>query len=307
MILEFEQSLCALEAQIQALKNTSNPPKIIQTLENQHKQLLQALYEKLSPWEIVQVARHPERPKGLDYITHLFTSTFELEGDRAGHTDQAVMTILAKFRGRSVLVIAQEKGKDLESRQKHNFGMVGPAGYRKVKRCVELASKWQLPIITFIDTSGAYPCKEAEEFGQAEAIASCMAAFFKAQVPIICCVIGEGGSGGAIGIGVGNVVMMLEYSIYSIAAPEAVSSILWKNPDNKEIAAQALKLTAKDLKEMGFIDLVVQEGIGGAHREPLQAINSIGEQIELALNKCAQQDGWLLLKSREEKFFRMGI
>lgn len=307
-ILEFEQQLYNLEKQITELKNTTSTDdlKIIQQLEYQHSQLLKSIYSKLTPWQIVQIARHSKRPKSLDYINQIFTNTFSLEGDRAGHIDQAVLTMFAQIEGTSVMVIAQERGNDLETRQKHNFGMVTPAGYRKVKRCVELASKWQLPIVTLIDTSGAYPGKTAEELGQAEAIASCMAAFFKAQVPVVSYIIGEGGSGGAIGIGVANIINILEYSICSVASPEAAASILWKDSSKKVDASQSLGLTAQALHAAGFVDFIIKEPVGGAHRYPNQTIEDVKKTILRDLNKLKKQDGWLLARAREEKFLKFG-
>lgn len=308
VILDFEQHLYKLEEQIAGLKcNSDNATlTIVRELENQYYHLLQHTYSKLTPWQIVQIARHPDRPKSFDYINKLFTDTFEIEGDRCGNTDQALLAMFCKFNQQSVMLIVQEKGKDLETRQRHNYGMVSPAGYRKAIRAVELASKWEIPIITLIDTSGAYPCQSAEEQGQAEAIARSMAAFFKAKVPIIACVIGEGGSGGAIGIGVANTVMMLKYSIYSIAAPEAVSSILFKTSDQKELAAEKLKLTAQDLKKTGYVDIIIPEEAGGAHKYKDKTIAMVGQYLQDELDRLMKIDKLLTQKAREQKFLNFG-
>lgn len=307
-VLEFEQSLYELESKIKALKETAskNDLKIIQDLEKRHQKLLVSLYKNLTPWQKVQIARHPNRPKSINYINRCFKDIVYLEGDRISAVDQSVLVGLATYHNHSVMFIGQEKGNDLVSRQKHNFGMTSPAGYRKVIRALELANRWKLPVITFIDTPGAYPGKKAEEFGQAEAIAVSIAACFKLEAPLISVIIGEGGSGGAIAIGVANQVLMLENSVCSIASPEACSSILWKSAEQKEIASKALKLTAQDLKEAGYVDTIISEAIGGAHRHIEETLTNVDNAILQALEKLLAMDNWLLLKAREEKFITFG-
>ena len=285
--LEFETSVCELEqkiAELNALTSELDVSAEIKRMQNKVDKMLTQIYAKLTPWQTVAVARHPDRPKFNDYLTTLFTDFVELRGDRCFADDSAIIGGLASFRERSCIVIGQEKGHDTESRIKHNFGMPKPEGYRKVYRLFDLADRFDLPVITFIDTSGAYPCAESEERGQAEAIAKCLEKSFQIHVPFVAVVIGEGGSGGAIAIGCADVVLMLEHSIYSVISPEGCASILWKDDSKAEIAASAQRLTAKDLLEMNVIDKIIKEPIGGAHRNKTQTIDNVGAAIEGALS-----------------------
>ena len=285
--LEFESSVCELEqkiAELNALTSELDVSAEIKRMQNKVDKMLTQIYAKLTPWQTVAVARHPDRPKFNDYLTTLFTDFVELRGDRCFADDSAIIGGLASFRERSCIVIGQEKGHDTESRIKHNFGMPKPEGYRKVYRLFDLADRFDLPVITFIDTSGAYPCAESEERGQAEAIAKCLEKSFQIHVPFVAIVIGEGGSGGAIAIGCADVVLMLEHSIYSVISPEGCASILWKDDSKAEIAASAQRLTAKDLLEMNIIDKIIKEPIGGAHRNKTQTIDNVGAAIEDALS-----------------------
>ncbi len=285
--LEFESSVCELEqkiAELNALTSELDVSAEIKRMQNKVDKMLTQIYAKLTPWQTVAVARHPDRPKFNDYLTTLFTDFVELRGDRCFADDSAIIGGLASFRERSCIVIGQEKGHDTESRIKHNFGMPKPEGYRKVYRLFDLADRFNLPVITFIDTSGAYPCAESEERGQAEAIAKCLEKSFQIHVPFVAVVIGEGGSGGAIAIGCADVVLMLEHSIYSVISPEGCASILWKDDSKAEIAASAQRLTAKDLLEMNVIDKIIKEPIGGAHRNKTQTIDNVGAAIEDALS-----------------------
>lgn len=285
--LEFESSVCELEqkiAELNALTSELDVSAEIKRMQNKVDKMLTQIYAKLTPWQTVAVARHPDRPKFNDYLTTLFTDFVELRGDRCFADDSAIIGGLASFRERSCIVIGQEKGHDTESRIKHNFGMPKPEGYRKVYRLFDLADRFDLPVITFIDTSGAYPCAESEERGQAEAIAKCLEKSFQIHVPFVAIVIGEGGSGGAIAIGCADVVLMLEHSIYSVISPEGCASILWKDDSKAEIAASAQRLTAKDLLEMNIIDKIIKEPIGGAHRNKTQTIDNVGAAIEGALS-----------------------
>ncbi len=285
--LEFESSVCELEqkiAELNALTSELDVSAEIKRMQNKVDKMLTQIYAKLTPWQTVAVARHPDRPKFNDYLTTLFTDFIELRGDRCFADDSAIIGGLASFRERSCIVIGQEKGHDTESRIKHNFGMPKPEGYRKVYRLFDLADRFNLPVITFIDTSGAYPCAESEERGQAEAIAKCLEKSFQIHVPFVAVVIGEGGSGGAIAIGCADVVLMLEHSIYSVISPEGCASILWKDDSKAEIAASAQRLTAKDLLEMNIIDKIIKEPIGGAHRNKTQTIDNVGAAIEGALS-----------------------
>lgn len=310
-ILDFEKPYTDLNEKIQELKSLAkeNDMKVlkdIEKLEKKASQVLEDIYSKLTPWQKVQIARHSNRPKSKDYIEAFFDDITYLEGDRLGAKDEAIMVGIAKFDDQTVMFIAQEKGNDIASRKRHNFGMPNPAGYRKVIRAIELANRWHLPVITFIDTPGAYPGKLAEEQGQAEAIAKSMAAFFKLEAPLISVIIGEGGSGGAIAIGVANEVLMLENAVCSIASPEACSSILWKSADKKDVAAAALKLTAKDLLDSKYVDAIVPEPLGGAHNFPQQTIENLRAALKKSLKHLIAMDSYLLLKAREEKFVQFG-
>jgi acetyl-CoA carboxylase carboxyl transferase subunit alpha len=309
--LDFEKPLAELEGKIEELRHLSNGNDLniaeeVARLEAKVDRLLRQTYAKLTPWQKVQLARHPDRPHGSDYIKELITEFTPLAGDRAFAEDRAIIGGLGRFRGRSVVVLAHEKGADTESRLKHNFGMARPEGYRKARRLMALAERFGLPVLTFIDTAGAYPGIEAEARGQAEAIARSIEACLQLTVPLIATIIGEGGSGGALALAAGNKVLMLEHAIYSVISPEACASIIWRTAENAQEAAEALKLTAQDLLKLGVIDSVIAEPLGGAHRERLPAIMAAGDAIEAALRPLAGMDGPSLRKQRREKFLAMG-
>jgi acetyl-CoA carboxylase carboxyl transferase subunit alpha len=309
--LEFEKPLAELEGKIEELRHLADGGDLniadeVSRLETKVDRLLRQTYAKLSPWQKVQLARHPERPHGGDYIAGLLTEFTPLAGDRAFAEDQAVLAGIGRFRGRAVVVLAHEKGADTEARVRHNFGMARPEGYRKAVRLMQLAQRFALPVLTFVDTAGAYPGIEAEARGQAEAIARSIDTSLQLEVPLIATVIGEGGSGGAIALASGNRVLMLEHAIYSVISPEGCASILWRSAANAQDAAEALKLTAQDLLKLGVIDQIVAEPLGGAHRDKGAAIVAAGEAIDTALRPLLELDGPALKKQRREKFLAMG-
>lgn len=289
IILDFEKPIFELDGKIQELKKLNAGDlgiiEDVKRLEAKQKKMLKKIYTDLTPWQKVQVARHQERPKTVDYVNALIDDFVPLAGDRLFGDDLAITAGIGRFQGVSVAVLGQEKGKNTEDRIKHNFGMPHPEGYRKAHRIMDLADKFDLPLLTFIDTAGAYPGVGAEERGQAEAIARSIERSLQFTRPIIATVIGEGGSGGAVALGVANYVMMLEHSIYSVISPEGCASILYRDPEKAEDAANALKLTAQDLLRFGIIDEVVEEPIGGAHRDAKQVIKRVGESIKAALAK----------------------
>jgi acetyl-CoA carboxylase carboxyl transferase subunit alpha len=309
--LEFEKPLAELEGKIEELRHLADGGDLniadeVERLENKVDRLLRQTYAKLSPWQKVQLARHPERPHGSDYIAGLIAEFTPLACDRAFAEDRAIIGGLGRFRGRAVVVLAHEKGADTEARVKHNFGMAKPEGYRKAIRLMHLAQRFGLPVLSFVDTAGAYPGIEAEERGQAEAIARSIEACLQIEVPMVATVIGEGGSGGAIAIAAGNKVLMLEHSVYSVISPEGCASILWRSAGNAQDAAEALKLTAQDLLKLGIIDQIVSEPLGGAHRDKAATIEAVGNAIESALNPLLALDRLALRKQRREKFLAMG-
>lgn len=309
--LEFEKPLAELEGKIEELRHLADGGDLniadeVERLETKVDRLLRQTYAKLSPWQKVQLARHPERPHGGDYIAGLITEFTPLAGDRAFAEDRAIVGGLGRFRGRAVVALAHEKGADTETRVKHNFGMAKPEGYRKAIRLMHLAQRFGLPVLSFVDTAGAYPGVEAEERGQAEAIARSIEACLQIEVPVVATVIGEGGSGGAIAIAAGNKVLMLEHSVYSVISPEGCASILWRSAANAQDAAEALKLTAQDLLKLRIIDQIVPEPLGGAHRDKAATIAAVGDAIETALEPLLDLDGPALRKQRREKFLAMG-
>jgi acetyl-CoA carboxylase carboxyl transferase subunit alpha len=309
--LDFEKPLAELEGKIEELRHLSNGSDIniadeVARLEAKVDRLLRQTYAKLAPWQKVQLARHPDRPHGSDYIKALITEFTPLAGDRAFGEDLAIIGGLGRFRERSVVVLAHEKGADTEARIKHSFGMARPEGYRKARRLMALADRFQLPVLTFIDTPGAYPGIDAEARGQAEAIARSIEACLQLNVPMIATVIGEGGSGGALALAAGNSVLMMEHAIYSVISPEACASIIWRTADNAQDAAEALKLTSQDLLKLGIIDAIVPEPLGGAHREREPAIAAAGDAVDAALRALGALDGPGLRKQRREKFLAMG-
>ena len=309
--LDFEKPIAELEAKIDELRKMSeaedlNIAEEVAKLTEKADRQLRATYAKLTAWQKTQVARHPERPKANDFIRRLITDWTPLAGDRAFADDAAILSGLGRFNGRSVVVLGTEKGVDTESRVAHNFGMARPEGYRKARRLIELAGRFGLPVLTFVDTSGAFPGIDAEARGQAEAIARSIEACLDAPVPVVATIIGEGGSGGAIALAAGDAVLMMEHAIYSVISPEGCAAILWKDASQAATAAEALKLTAEDLKRLKLIDPVVPEPLGGAHRDPEAAIVAVGEAVQAALTPLLAVDATVLRARRWEKFLEMG-
>ena len=308
--LDFEKPIIELEGKLNELKGLStgdvNITEEIQKLETKLNRLVKQTYAKLTPAQKVQVARHPARPHTSDYIAQLFTDFTPLSGDRVFAEDHAIMGGLARFHGRSCIVMGHERGHDTDTRIKHNFGMARPEGYRKAERLMRLGDRFGLPVITFVDTMGAFPGIEAEERGQSEAIAHCLETCLKVEVPIVSLVIGEGGSGGAVAVAAADRVMMMEHAFYSVISPEGCAAILWRSGEHAADAANALKLTAQDLKELGIIDEIVVEPLGGAHRHKTEAISSAGDAIERALDATRGMDGSTLKHRRREKFLAIG-
>jgi len=309
--LDFEKPIAELEGKIEELRHLSdggglNIADEILRLQDKVERQLKTTYAKLTPWQKVQVARHPERPHARDYLEALFTDFQPLAGDRCFGEDAAVVGGLARFRGRSLVVIGTEKGHDTESRLKHNFGMARPEGYRKAQRFMRLAERFKLPVVTLVDTSGAFPGKDAEERGQAEAIARSIETCLDIETPLVSVVIGEGGSGGAMALAAANTVLMLEHAIYSVISPEGCASILWRSSDQAKEAAEALKLTAQDLLALGVVDQIVPEPLGGAHRSREMVFASVTDCLDRALRDLAPLDGPTLRRKRREKFLDMG-
>ena len=309
--LDFEAEIAELEARISELRHVSNVKgtKIldeISNLEFKTKKLLKAKYSSLSPWQRVQVARHPERPHFIDYISGIFEDFQELSGDRNFGQDDAIIGGLASFYGESVMIIGQEKGNDTNSRIKRNFGMARPEGYRKSIRLMNLANKFNLPILTFIDTAGAYPGVGAEQRGQSEAIASSIKTCLSVDVPLISIIIGEGGSGGAVAIATGDRVLMLENSVYSVISPEGCASILWQKDGYDEIAANSLKLTSSDLVKLNVIDEVIAEPLGGAHRDIDKTLENVKQSLLKNLKELNSSKNTNLLSLRRKKYLKYG-
>jgi acetyl-CoA carboxylase carboxyl transferase subunit alpha len=309
--LEFERPIADLEGKIEELRHLPTTSGIniaeeIATLQAKAERLLKQTYGKLSAWQKVQVARHPERPHCLDYIQALVTDYTPLAGDRGFAEDRAIVGGLARFRGTPVVVLGTEKGSDTEERVRHNFGMAKPEGYRKAKRLFALAERFRLPVLTLIDTAGAYPGIDAEARGQAEAIASAIESSLRLTVPLVATIIGEGGSGGAVALATGNAVLMLEHSIYSVISPEGCASILWRSGDQASVAAEALRLTAQDLLKLGVIDRVVPEPLGGAHRDRDALFATLGDALEETLDSLTGRTPADLKRQRREKFLAMG-
>jgi acetyl-CoA carboxylase carboxyl transferase subunit alpha len=312
LYLDFEKPVADIYGKILELKSVSEPDEQvdltseIQKLEQKAQSTLEGLYTKLTPWHKTQIARHPDRPHFVDYKKALFTDFVDLAGDRYFAEDFAIQAGFARLNGQPVAVIGQEKGSNTESRIKHNFGMARPEGYRKAVRIMELADKFDIPIVTLVDTAGAYPGIGAEERGQAEAIARSIEACLKVTVPIVTVVIGEGGSGGAIAIASSNRVYMLEHSIYSVISPEAGASILWRDATKAQDVATSMKLTAQDLKTLGIIDGIISEPAGGAHRHSSEVLTDTGKVIEKALGEFSGMDGKQVREQRREKFLAIG-
>ena len=310
VVLDFEKNIVEIEEKIEHLKALTKDEDIditaeISRLEQKLSKSLNTVYQNLSAWQKAQIARHPNRPHCLDYIKALIEDFVLLCGDRKFGDDEAMIAGIGKFDGISVVVIGQEKGYNLETRMKYNFGMAKPEGYRKAQRLMDMASRFNMPVLSFVDTAGAYPGVEAEARGQAEAIASSIEKCFQVKAPIISTIIGEGGSGGAIAVATANVVLMLEHSIYSVISPEGCASILWRSADKTKEATEALKLTAQDLKSFGVIDEIVAEPIGGAHRNTQVVFDNLRKVLQKHLSELGKFNGEELKKQRTDKFLEI--
>ncbi len=310
--LEFEKPVSELEARIHELRDETASDKNvdhhveIEKLEKRVEDTLFDLYSKLTPWHKTLVARHPDRPHFKDYVSALITDYTPLAGDRYFAEDMAIVAGFGRFDGKSIALIGQEKGSDTQSRLKHNFGMARPEGYRKAVRIMEMADRFGIPVVTIVDTAGAYPGVGAEERGQAEAIARSIEKSLQIRTPIVSVVIGEGGSGGAIAIATANRVMMLEHSIYSVISPEAGASILWRDSSKAKDVAMAMKITAQDLQQLGVIDSIIPEPVGGAHRNPVAMMETTAQALRSALGELEKLDGDTLRSQRREKFLAIG-
>lgn len=309
--LDFEKPIAELEGKIEELRHLSDDGEVniaeeVGRLRTKAEKLLRSTYAKLSAWQKTQVARHPDRPHFNDYVNALITDFTPLAGDRAFAEDRAIIGGIGRLNGYSVMMIGHEKGSDTTNRVKHNFGMARPEGYRKAQRLMRLADRFGLPVITLVDTPGAYPGVGAEERGQAEAIAACIETCLSLKVPLVSAIIGEGGSGGAIALAAANRVLMMEHAVYSVISPEGCASILWRSGEQAKEAAEALKLTAVDLHKLGVIDEIVEEPLGGAQRDKAQAIKSLGEGLQKAMGELLGQEGAALRAKRREKFLTMG-
>lgn len=301
--LDFEENIREIDEKLAQPDLSENEQK---RLKSKLKRLIENAYKRLTPWQKTLVARHENRPHTSDYIAQLIEGFVPLAGDRLFGEDAAVIGGIGRFQGQTVMVLGTEKGNDTASRLKYNFGMARPEGYRKAIRLMKLAEQFGFPVLTFIDTAGAFPGVDAEARGQGQAIASCIETALELKVPIVATVIGEGGSGGALALAVGNKVLMLENAIYSVISPEGCASILWKDFKYAKQATRALKLTAKDLLHLGVIDKIVPEPMGGAHRFPKETITAVGQEIKSALNEYQKMSSDDLILNRQEKFLSMG-
>src|SRR4051812_18749390 len=309
--LDFEKPIAELEGKIEELRRLTsdgalNIAEEVGKLQSKVDKQLRTAYGKLSAWQKVLVARHPERPHVTDYIAALITEFTPLAGDRLFADDAALIGGIGRISGYSCVVLGNEKGSDTEDRVKRNFGMARPEGYRKAQRLMRLAERFKLPVVAFVDTPGAYPGIDAEARGQAEAIARCLEVSMDLRVPFVAVIIGEGGSGGAIAIAGGNRVLMLEHAIYSVISPEGCASILWRSAEKAQDAAEALRLTAQDLHKLGVIDAIIPEPLGGAHRDRERTIQAVGEAVARNLRELVGQDGGVLRTRRREKFLEIG-
>jgi acetyl-CoA carboxylase carboxyl transferase subunit alpha len=310
--LEFEQPIAELEAKIDALRYVGHDSEInisdeIQRLQEKSKELTKSIFATLTPWQTSQLSRHPQRPYTLEYIDQIFTDFEELHGDRHFADDQAIIGGFARLDNEPVMIIGHQKGRDTKEKIRRNFGMPRPEGYRKALRLMQLAERFQIPIITFIDTPGAYPGVDAEERGQSEAIARNLLEMSRLRTPIICTVIGEGGSGGALAIGVGDCVYMLQYSTYSVISPEGCATILWKSADKAEDAAEAMNLTSGRLHELGLIERIIPEPLGGSHRNVEETARSLKAVLKSGLSTLQAQPLETLLENRYQRFMRFGM
>jgi acetyl-CoA carboxylase carboxyl transferase subunit alpha len=309
--LDFEQPIAELQAKIDELRNVGSDNAInldeeIQRLQSKMRTKIKGIFKDLSPWQISQLSRHPLRPYTLDYVGKIFEEFHELHGDRAFADDHAIVGGLARFKGRAIVFIGQQKGRDTKAKVFRNFGMSRPEGYRKALRLMNMAARFHLPLVTFIDTPGAYPGVGAEERNQSEAIARNLLVMSRLPVPIICTIIGEGGSGGALAIGVGDRVNILEYSTYSVISPEGCASILWKDAANAEEAASALGITSDRLKKMGLVDEVIPEPLGGAHKEPDEVASRIADCLEKQLATFEQKTSAQIIEERYQRLLKFG-
>ncbi len=309
--LDFEKPIAELEGKVEELRKMSEPEGLniaedLAKLTDKVDRQLRATYAKLTPWQKTQVARHEDRPRALAYIAQLITDYTPLAGDRAFAEDAAIVGGIGRFEGRPVMVLGTEKGTETDTRVRHNFGSAKPEGYRKARRLIEMAGRFGLPLLTFVDTSGAFPGIDAEARGQAEAIARSIEACLDAPVPIVATIIGEGGSGGAIALATGDRVLMLEHAVYSVISPEGCASILWRDAAQAPTAAEALKITAADLRGLKLIDEIVAEPLGGAQREPAAAVAAVGVAIAEALRALVGMEAAALRAHRREKFLAMG-
>ena len=309
--LDFEQPVAELQAKIDELRNVGSDNAInldeeIQRLQSKMRQKLVSIFKDLTPWQITQLSRHPLRPYTLDYVGYIFDEFHELHGDRAFADDHAIVGGLARFRGRSIVVIGQQKGRDTKAKVFRNFGMVRPEGYRKALRLMKMAERFRLPVLTFIDTPGAYPGVGAEERGQSEAIATNLKYMSRLPVPVICTVIGEGGSGGALAIGVGDRVNMLQYSTYSVISPEGCASILWNDAALAKDAASALGITSDRLLQLGLVDEVIPEPLGGAHKDPEKVATKVGNCLAAQLEELDKLTTEALMEDRYQRLLSYG-
>lgn len=309
--LEFERPIAELEAKIEELRYVSDDADVsigeeLTRLQAKSQQLTEQIFHNLSPWQVSQLSRHPQRPYARDYIDALFTDFEELHGDRAYADDHAMIGGLARLEGRAVMVVGEQKGRDTHEKIKRNFGMPAPEGYRKAKRLVELAERFSLPVFTFIDTPGAYPGVGAEERGQSEAIARNLFVLSRLRTPVICTVTGEGGSGGALAVGVGDRLLMLQYSTYSVISPEGCASILWKSADKASEAAEAMGITAERLSELGLVDEVITEPLGGAHRDWAETARRVGDALKRHLSDIEALDTEAMVNQRYERLMNLG-
>lgn len=309
--LEFEQPIAELEAKVEELRRVGDGSEVslseeISRLQGKCQKLTESIFSNLSPWQVTQLARHPQRPYTLDYIESVFSDFDELHGDRSFRDDPAIVCGIARLNGDPVAVIGQQKGRETREKIRRNFGMPYPEGYRKALRIMKMAERFKLPVFTFIDTPGAYPGIEAEERGQSEAIARNLFEMSRLKTPVIATVIGEGGSGGALAIGVADHVIMLGYSVYSVISPEGCASILWKDAKQAEIAAESMGMTATKLQELGLIDEIVAEPLGGAHRDPAVMAQSLAASLEQAKQRLTKIPLDDLVESRHRRFMSMG-
>ncbi len=307
--LDFEKPVAELQARVTELRESDGAEAItaeIEKIDGKAQKLLRDTYARLTPWQKTQVARHPERPHFGDYVAAMFTDFLPLAGDRAFGDDQAILGGFARLKGRRVMVVGHEKGNDTASRLRHNFGMGKPEGYRKAIRLMQLADKFGVPVVSLVDTSGAFPGVQAEERGQAEAIARSTEQCLALGVPMVAAIVGEGGSGGAIALAAGNKVLMFEHAVYSVISPEGCASILWRSGERAADAAEAMRVTATDLKRLGVVDVIVPEPVGGAQRDPAAACVALADALAATLDDLSGMDDGALRKQRRDKFLAMG-